>query len=626
MTLPGWFPVLGQNFTEVDAELSTAQAVTPGQGQTVNVAGVEVGEISRVRLEDGKAIVTLKLEEDSVPVYTQRERAAAAQDRPEGHGRRADAGHEGRRRARGRPADPDRPDAARRQPRRDPRRARRRHAQLPAAAALRRRAGPEGQRARAGEHDPPLRADSRATRARSPSSSPTRRANIKRAIHNFSLVVDELGGKDDQLAEFVENSNAVFASLASQDANLRATLQELPSTLAATRTALGKAEVLADELGPTLQALRPGARALGPTLRQTRPFLRETTPMIKDEIRPFVRASRPLVSELRPGDARPLGAHARPAAQLQGPQRAAQHARLQPARRHRGGLPLLGLVGQPPRAGGLLQPGRRTGRSAAASSWSAARACRCSRTSCSATRSSACSRSCSRRPTAPTCARRRAQQPGAAGASADAEGRPQLRPDRRDGRLRAVVLRAGAVPVARVRRPDPAQAEGLPRQRLVRRGLAARDGGRRADLRRARRQGQGDRARRQDRPLAGHDGARGQVQPAAVGLEGAAAPEDAAGRDLRRADAGHRAGEEGARGRPAAARAACPRRSSSTRSCARSTPRRAPRSRSGCRRRRRRSAATGATSTTRSATSARSPRTPPSWSTSSTARSPPSRA
>ena len=69
LTLPGWFPVLGQDFTEVQAELSTAQAVTPGQGQTVNVAGVEVGEISSVRLEDGKAIVTLKLEEDSVPVF-----------------------------------------------------------------------------------------------------------------------------------------------------------------------------------------------------------------------------------------------------------------------------------------------------------------------------------------------------------------------------------------------------------------------------------------------------------------------------------------------------------------------------------------------------------------------------
>ena len=185
-----------------------------------------------------------------------------------------------------------------------------------------------------------------------------RRANIRRAVHNFSLVVDELGGSDDQLAEFVENSNAVFASLASQDANLRATLQELPSTLSATRSALGKTELLADELGPTLQALRPGARALGPALEQTQPFLRTTTPMIRDEIRPFVRAARPLVRQARPAMRDLVGARARPAARLQGAQRAAQHARLQPARRHRGGLPLLGRVGQPPGAGGVLQCGR----------------------------------------------------------------------------------------------------------------------------------------------------------------------------------------------------------------------------------------------------------------------------
>ena len=38
-----------------------------------------------------------------------------------------------------------------------------------------------------------------------------RKRNIKRVIHNLSLVMEELGAKDDQLAEFVENSNAVFA-------------------------------------------------------------------------------------------------------------------------------------------------------------------------------------------------------------------------------------------------------------------------------------------------------------------------------------------------------------------------------------------------------------------------------
>ena len=51
LTLPGWVPVIGKDFYEIKAELATAQAVTPGQGQTVNVAGVKVGEIKSVKLE-----------------------------------------------------------------------------------------------------------------------------------------------------------------------------------------------------------------------------------------------------------------------------------------------------------------------------------------------------------------------------------------------------------------------------------------------------------------------------------------------------------------------------------------------------------------------------------------------
>jgi phospholipid/cholesterol/gamma-HCH transport system substrate-binding protein len=299
LTLPGWFPVLGQDFTEVEAELSTAQAVTPGQGQTVNVAGVEVGEISGVRLEDGKAIVTLKLEEDSVPVY----RNASVLLRPKTGLKdmvaeltpgTKDTGEldEGQRIPIGQTSPDVNLDEILSALDGDTRS----YLQLLLSD------GAQGLKGNGRELANTIRRfepTARYTRDIAEQLA-TRRRNIKRAIHNFSLVVDELGGKDDQLAEFVENSNAVFASLASQDANLRATLRELPSTLTATRTALGKAEVLADELGPTLQALRPGARALGPTLRQTRPFLRETTPVIRDEIRPFVRASRPLVTELRP--------------------------------------------------------------------------------------------------------------------------------------------------------------------------------------------------------------------------------------------------------------------------------------------------------------------------------------
>jgi len=306
LTLPGWFPVLGQDFTEVDAELSTAQAVTPGQGQTVNVAGVEVGEISRVRLEDGKAIVTFRLEEGSVPVY----KDASVLLRPKTGLKDMVAELTPGTKEAGELEDGERIPIGQTSPdvNLDEILAvldgdTRSYLQLLLSDGARGLKGRERDLADTIRRFEPSARDTRAIAEQ----LAKRRDNIKRAIHNFSLVVDELGGKDDQLAEFVENSNAVFASLASQDANLRATLQELPSALTETRTALGKAEVLADELGPTLQALRPGARALGPTLQQTRPFLRETTPIIKDEIRPFVRASRPLVAELRPA-ARDLSA------------------------------------------------------------------------------------------------------------------------------------------------------------------------------------------------------------------------------------------------------------------------------------------------------------------------------
>jgi len=299
LTLPGWFPVLGQSFTEVDAELATAQAVTPGQGQTVNVAGVEVGEISGVRLEDGKAIVTLKLEEDSVPVYHNasvllRPKTGLKDMVAELTPGTKDAGELG---------DGDRIPIGQTLPdvNLDEILAvldgdTRSYLQLLLADAGRGLKGNGRELANTIRRFEPTARDTLLIAEQ----LAERRENIKRAIHNFSLVVGELGGTDDELAEFVENSNAVFASLASQDANLRATLQELPSTLTETQSALAKTEALADELGPTLQALRPGARALGPALRQTRPFLRETTPIIRDEIRPFVRASRPLVTELQP--------------------------------------------------------------------------------------------------------------------------------------------------------------------------------------------------------------------------------------------------------------------------------------------------------------------------------------
>src|SRR5215203_785195 len=308
LVLPSWVPGIGKDFFVIKADLSTAQAVTPGQGQTVNIAGVQVGEISKVELKDGKARVTLRME----PRYGRVYKDATVLLRPKTGLRDMVAELEPGTPAAGRlkendviPVGQTLPDVN--------------LDEILAALDTDTRdyltvlvgAGAEGLRGNG-------RRLAKAIRRFEPSarygrkvfgSLAKRRQNIKRVMHNLSLIMDELGAKDDQVAEFVENSNAVFATLARQDANLRSTLTELPSALDETQRGLGKAKTLADELGPTLEDLRPGARALGPTLRQVRPFARETTPVLRDEIRPFVRVSRPTVRELRPA-ARDLAAAA----------------------------------------------------------------------------------------------------------------------------------------------------------------------------------------------------------------------------------------------------------------------------------------------------------------------------
>ncbi|MDP9345049.1 MAG: MlaD family protein, partial [Actinomycetota bacterium] len=67
--LPRWVPVLGSDFVSYKAELASSQSVTPGQGQTVQVAGVDVGELSKVELVNGRAVVTMRLRRKYTPIY-----------------------------------------------------------------------------------------------------------------------------------------------------------------------------------------------------------------------------------------------------------------------------------------------------------------------------------------------------------------------------------------------------------------------------------------------------------------------------------------------------------------------------------------------------------------------------
>src|SRR5215475_1720803 len=56
------FPLFQSTRLEIKAEFSTAQAVMPGQGQSVRVSGVQIGEIGGVSLQDGRAVVQMQID------------------------------------------------------------------------------------------------------------------------------------------------------------------------------------------------------------------------------------------------------------------------------------------------------------------------------------------------------------------------------------------------------------------------------------------------------------------------------------------------------------------------------------------------------------------------------------
>ena len=288
-TYPSWIPILGKDYFDLKAEFDSAQAVTPGQGQQVTIAGIKVGTVSKVELENGHAIVSMQIDNDDAPLI---HRDASLLLRPrtglQDMTIEVDPG------TRGKPVEegtelplasakanvvPDQILATLDADTRS-------YLQLLLEAAGRGLGG-HGRQLSAGlkRFEPFARHIARINGA-----LVKRRENIKRVITNFGRLSEELGSRDTQLAGFVRNSNQVMQSFAHQEASLRATLRELPSTLRITRSALVSGDQFALQAAPGARRLIPAARALGPALRETRPLFRKTVGPIRNDIRPFTRA------------------------------------------------------------------------------------------------------------------------------------------------------------------------------------------------------------------------------------------------------------------------------------------------------------------------------------------------
>jgi phospholipid/cholesterol/gamma-HCH transport system substrate-binding protein len=297
--LPGWVPVLGRSYFTLKADFQTAQAVTPGQGQAVTIAGAKIGEVARVELNDGVASVTMKI----TPKYALIYHDATALLRPKTTLKdetvEIDPGEPSSGRLKSGemiPLSQTAPDAN--------------FDELLAGLDGDTRAYLQELLAGAGEG---LKDNGAALAATLKRFDPTardlqliskdlevRQGDIAHAIHNFRLLIEALGDKDKQLTSLLSASNQVFKTFSAEGQNVQSTLSLLPSALAKTEQGLGKISTAFNAVGPTLKELHPFASSLASAERASIPFFKQTTPVFKNEIRPFARQILPTIQAIEP--------------------------------------------------------------------------------------------------------------------------------------------------------------------------------------------------------------------------------------------------------------------------------------------------------------------------------------
>jgi phospholipid/cholesterol/gamma-HCH transport system substrate-binding protein len=290
------FPLVEEPFYTVKAELPDAQAVTPGQGQTVVVSGVRVGDIGSVELEDGKAVVELQLEPKYKGLITDEASALLrAKTGTKDMFLEVDPGD-------GKPLPKDgRIQISNTLPDIDPDEFlavldsdTRNYLKLLISGAGKGLEGRGTDLRAALERLGPLHKDlARVSRAIA-----ERRQNMRRLVNRYGLLMAELGKSDEDITRLVRASNQTLGAFAAEDDNISSLVSKLPGTLNQTATTLGKVDRLADQMGPTFESLRPPFRKLDETNAAVLPFVKEATPILQRQVRPFVRAAQPFQRDL----------------------------------------------------------------------------------------------------------------------------------------------------------------------------------------------------------------------------------------------------------------------------------------------------------------------------------------
>ncbi|HEY3943800.1 MAG TPA: MlaD family protein [Solirubrobacteraceae bacterium] len=303
---PSWVPFVGQHYYMLNARVTAASGVLPGQGQAVTISGVTVGEITGVSVRNGLPVVTMRLD----PQYDKRVYPnATVLLRPKTGLQDMVA-----------ELDPGSPSAGP-------------HLQSGATlssantlppvnldeilgqldsdtrAFLMELVGNGGEAlSNGGGHhlanvlrtfDPLSRDVAKASRLVS-----LRAVELRTLMGNLAKIANELGNNENALTTFVRGNAGTWHAFAQQNQNLEQTLALLPGALQSADTALGHATSLAHTVRGTFTELMPSARALRPTLQDLTSFFRQTAPVLGNQLRPFSVKAQPTAKLLAPATER----------------------------------------------------------------------------------------------------------------------------------------------------------------------------------------------------------------------------------------------------------------------------------------------------------------------------------
>lgn len=301
-SLPSWVPVVGEEFEHVTGEFTTAQAVTPGQGQAVDIAGIQVGKVTSVDLEDGHAVVGMDIE----PKYMELIHPdATLLLRPKTNLNdmivEIDPGT-----AKGHIEDGYNFPLSRTEPNvnldaflatldADTRQ----YIQLLVAGGAQGIGGRGRQLSQVFRRLQPFShyvADLNRAVAQ-------RREALAHVIHDFGLLTTELGRHDAAIERWVTSSKGALGNFANQQQAIEEILVEFPSTLAVAESAFASADTFAKVAKPALLGLIPQAQALKPALVANERLFEQTLVPIRDQIRPFTRETRPVLTHAKQGSA-----------------------------------------------------------------------------------------------------------------------------------------------------------------------------------------------------------------------------------------------------------------------------------------------------------------------------------